>query len=54
MLGNGIKPATREVVEKAVEDAAGAQIEWAKTGFAERRRVLRTLLRLVSFAFETG
>lgn len=54
VLGNGIKPATREVVEKAVEDAAGAQIEWAKTGFAERRRVLRTLLRLVSFAFETG
>lgn len=45
VLGNGVQPATREVVEKAVEDAASAQVEWAKTGFAERRKVLRTLLR---------
>jgi len=47
VLGSGIKPATREVVERAIEAAAGAQVEWARTGFAERRRVLRTLLRSV-------
>lgn len=47
VLGNGIRPATREVVERAVEAAGNAQVEWARTGFAERRRVLRTLLRFV-------
>ncbi|ODM20299.1 hypothetical protein SI65_03352 [Aspergillus cristatus] len=47
VLGSGIRPATREVVERAVEAAGSAQVEWARTGFAERRRVLRTLLRYV-------
>lgn len=54
VLGKGTKPATREVVEKAVEDAAGAQVEWARTGFAERRRVLRTLLRFVYLLVTVG
>ena len=45
VLGNGIKPATVEDVNKAVQVAGAAQPEWAKTTFAERRKVLRTLLK---------
>jgi acyl-CoA reductase-like NAD-dependent aldehyde dehydrogenase len=45
VLGNGIKPATVEDVNDAVQAAKAAQREWAKTSFAERRKVLRTLLK---------
>jgi acyl-CoA reductase-like NAD-dependent aldehyde dehydrogenase len=48
VLGNGIKPATIEDVNVAVRAAKAAQPEWAKTSFAERRKVLRTLLKYVS------
>lgn len=48
VLGNGIKPATVEDVNVAVQAAKAAQLEWAKTSFAERRKVLRTLLKYVS------
>lgn len=47
VLGNGIKPATVEDVNNAVQAAKAAQEEWAKTSFAERRKVLRTLLKYV-------
>ncbi|KAJ5895956.1 uncharacterized protein N7473_005355 [Penicillium subrubescens] len=47
VLGNGIKPATVEDVNVAVQAAKAAQPEWAKTSFAERRKVLRTLLKYV-------
>lgn len=47
VLGNGIKPATVEDVNNAVQAAKAAQGEWAKTSFAERRKVLRTLLKYV-------
>lgn len=48
VLGNGIKPATVEDVNEAVRAAKAAQREWAKTTFAERRKVLRTLLKYVN------
>ncbi|CAG7967898.1 unnamed protein product [Penicillium nalgiovense] len=47
VLGNGIKPATVEDVNQVVRVAKAAQPEWAKTTFAERRKVLRTLLQYV-------
>ncbi|KAB8264018.1 Aldehyde/histidinol dehydrogenase [Aspergillus pseudonomiae] len=47
ILGNGIKPATTEDVDRAIQAAKKAQIEWAATSFAERRKVLRTLLKYV-------
>ncbi|KAL5362976.1 Aldehyde/histidinol dehydrogenase [Aspergillus floccosus] len=47
VLGSGIKPATPEDVDRAVQAAKTAQIEWSKTTFAERRKVLKTLLKYV-------
>lgn len=47
VLGNGIKPATVEDVNTAVRAAKDAQREFAKTTFAERRQILRTLLKYV-------
>ena len=47
VLGNGIKPATVDDVNEAVRAAGAAQREWAKSTFAERRQVLRTLLKYV-------
>ncbi|OOF91208.1 hypothetical protein ASPCADRAFT_211492 [Aspergillus carbonarius ITEM 5010] len=47
VLGNGIKPATPEDVDRAIQAAKSAQMEWANTSFAERRKVLRTLLKYV-------
>jgi acyl-CoA reductase-like NAD-dependent aldehyde dehydrogenase len=47
VLGKGIKPATVDDVNAAVQNAKAAQPEWAKTTFAERRKVLRTLLKYV-------
>ncbi|KAB8237690.1 aldehyde dehydrogenase family protein [Aspergillus alliaceus] len=47
ILGNGIRPATTEDVDQAIQAAKKAQTEWALTSFAERRKVLRTLLRYV-------
>jgi acyl-CoA reductase-like NAD-dependent aldehyde dehydrogenase len=51
VLGNGIKPATVEDVNKAVRVAKAAQPEWAKTTFVERRKVLRSLLKYVNLQF---
>ncbi|EAU32467.1 conserved hypothetical protein [Aspergillus terreus NIH2624] len=47
VLGSGIRPATPEDVDRAVQAAKTAQIEWSKTTFAERRKVLKTLLKYV-------
>ncbi|KAK5807136.1 hypothetical protein VI817_001394 [Penicillium citrinum] len=47
VLGNGTKPATVDDVDTAVRAAKAAQREWAQTTFAERRKVLRTLLKYV-------
>jgi acyl-CoA reductase-like NAD-dependent aldehyde dehydrogenase len=53
VLGNGIKPATVEDVNEAVRSAGAAQREWAASTFAERRQVLRTLLKYVDLVIPT-
>jgi acyl-CoA reductase-like NAD-dependent aldehyde dehydrogenase len=47
VLGSGIKPSTADDVNRAIQAAKTAQVEWAKTSFADRRKVLRTLLKCV-------
>ncbi|KAF9891348.1 Meiotic Sister-Chromatid recombination aldehyde dehydrogenase [Aspergillus nanangensis] len=47
VLGSGIKPATPEAVDRAIQAAKTAQVEWSQTTFAERRKVLKTLLKYV-------
>ncbi|PCG88484.1 Aldehyde/histidinol dehydrogenase [Penicillium occitanis (nom. inval.)] len=47
ILSTNIPLATRETVDKAVQDAKRAQVEWAQTTFAQRRRILKTLLKYV-------
>ncbi|KAI9934012.1 hypothetical protein ASPWEDRAFT_48625 [Aspergillus wentii DTO 134E9] len=47
VLGNGTKPATIEDVNQKIAAAKKAQTEWANTTFAERRKVLKTLLKYV-------
>ncbi|KAL4803269.1 Aldehyde/histidinol dehydrogenase [Aspergillus unguis] len=47
VLGTGIKPATADDVNQAIKAANRAQEQWATTTFAERRRVLKTLLKYV-------
>jgi acyl-CoA reductase-like NAD-dependent aldehyde dehydrogenase len=54
VLGNGIKPATVEDVNKVVRVAKAAQPEWSKTTFAERRKVLRTLLKYVNWQIRSA
>ncbi|KAL1959161.1 hypothetical protein VTO42DRAFT_2666 [Malbranchea cinnamomea] len=43
----GTKPATPEDIDDAVNRAMAAQEVWKRTSFAERRQVLRTLLKFV-------
>lgn len=43
-----IAPATEADIDEAVMRAKEAQVEWAKTTFAQRRKVLRTMLKCVS------
>ncbi|KAH2256240.1 hypothetical protein KXW14_005738 [Aspergillus fumigatus] len=47
VLGTGIKPNTADDVNRAIQAAKTAQVEWAKASFADRRKVLRTLLKYV-------
>ncbi|KAL4884001.1 Aldehyde/histidinol dehydrogenase [Aspergillus karnatakaensis] len=47
VLGSGIKLATAGDVERAIAAAKKAQEGWAETSFAERRKVMRTLLKYV-------
>lgn len=44
-----VNPSTPDGIDRAVARARAAQTEWAKTTFAQRRRVLRTMLKLVRF-----
>ncbi|KAI9375832.1 Aldehyde/histidinol dehydrogenase [Aspergillus egyptiacus] len=47
VLGTGIQPATPDDIERAVQAAKKAQLQWGNTTFAERRKVLKTLLKYV-------
>ncbi|KAI9744043.1 MAG: Meiotic Sister-Chromatid recombination aldehyde dehydrogenase, partial [Candelina submexicana] len=42
-----VNPATPDGIDRAIAKAKEAQTDWAKTGFAQRRRVLRTLLKFI-------
>ncbi|KAF2268154.1 ALDH-like protein [Lojkania enalia] len=42
-----INPSTVEGIDRAIARAKEAQVQWANTTFAERRRVLRTMLKFV-------
>ncbi|KAF2479570.1 Aldehyde/histidinol dehydrogenase [Neohortaea acidophila] len=48
-----VNPVTPAGIDRAVEKATHAQIEWARTTFAQRRRVLKTLLKFVLDQQET-
>lgn len=43
----GIPLATPESVDRDIQAAKRAQVEWGKTTFAQRRRVLKTMLKWV-------
>ncbi|OCL08674.1 ALDH-like protein, partial [Glonium stellatum] len=42
-----VTPATEADIDEAVMRAKEAQVEWAKTTFSQRRKVLRTMLKFV-------
>ncbi|KAI9697432.1 MAG: Meiotic Sister-Chromatid recombination aldehyde dehydrogenase [Candelina mexicana] len=42
-----VNPATPDGIDRAIAKAKEAQIDWAGTSFAQRRRVLRTLLKFI-------
>jgi acyl-CoA reductase-like NAD-dependent aldehyde dehydrogenase len=48
-----INPSTTDSIDGAIAKAAEAQTQWAQTTFAERRRVLKTMLRFVLESQET-
>ncbi|KAH8695186.1 putative oxidoreductase [Talaromyces proteolyticus] len=47
ILGSGIPLATAESVNRDIQTAKRAQVEWAQTTFVQRRRLLKTLLKYV-------
>ncbi|KAI9786457.1 MAG: Meiotic Sister-Chromatid recombination aldehyde dehydrogenase [Geoglossum umbratile] len=42
-----VNPASPAAIDRSIAKAQEAQVEWAKTSFAQRRRVLQTLLRYI-------
>ena len=42
-----VNPATPDGIDRVIAKAAHAQVEWAKTSFSERRRVLKTILKFI-------
>ncbi|KAF2083649.1 aldehyde dehydrogenase-like protein [Saccharata proteae CBS 121410] len=46
LLGH-IQPAKPDDIDQAIADAKEAQVEWARTSFAQRRRVLKTILKFI-------
>lgn len=42
-----VNPTTPDGIDRVVEKASKAQVEWAKTSFSQRRRVLKTLLKFL-------
>jgi len=42
-----VNPITPDGIDRAIAKAATAQLRWARTSFAERRQVLRSLLKFV-------
>jgi len=44
LLGQ-VNPSTPDGIDRAIAKAKEAQVEWAKTSFARRRKVLKTMLK---------
>ncbi|MCJ1249613.1 Meiotic Sister-Chromatid recombination aldehyde dehydrogenase [Trapelia coarctata] len=44
LLGQ-VNPSTPDGIDRAIAKAKEAQVEWAKTSFAQRRKVLKTMLK---------
>ncbi|KAJ8104730.1 hypothetical protein OPT61_g10603 [Boeremia exigua] len=42
-----VNPSTAEGIDRAIAKAKEAQVQWAQTTFAERRRVLKTMLKFI-------
>ncbi|KAF1997864.1 aldehyde dehydrogenase [Amniculicola lignicola CBS 123094] len=42
-----VNPSTVDGIDRAIAKAKDAQVEWAKTSFAQRRKVLKTMLKFV-------
>ncbi|KAF2464915.1 ALDH-like protein [Lindgomyces ingoldianus] len=42
-----VNPSTADGIDRAIAKAKEAQVEWAKTTFAQRRKVLKTMLKFV-------
>jgi acyl-CoA reductase-like NAD-dependent aldehyde dehydrogenase len=42
-----VKPATEDDIDRAIAKAKAAQIQWGKTSFAQRRTVMKTMLKFV-------
>ncbi|KAI9660722.1 MAG: Meiotic Sister-Chromatid recombination aldehyde dehydrogenase [Alyxoria varia] len=42
-----VNPITPEGIDRAIAKARDAQVEWAKTSFADRRKVLKTILKYI-------
>jgi hypothetical protein len=47
-----VNPVTPDGIDRIIAKAAKAQQTWAKTSFAERRQVLQSLLKYVSYTSE--
>ncbi|KAF2708341.1 aldehyde dehydrogenase [Pleomassaria siparia CBS 279.74] len=46
LLGR-VNPSTANSIDRAIAKAKEAQVQWAKTTFSERRRVLKTMLKFI-------
>ncbi|KAH6618840.1 Aldehyde/histidinol dehydrogenase [Boeremia exigua] len=42
-----VNPSTADDIDRAIAKAKEAQVQWAKTTFAERRKVLKTMLKFI-------
>jgi acyl-CoA reductase-like NAD-dependent aldehyde dehydrogenase len=48
-----VSPSTAEGIDRAIAKAKEAQVQWARTTFAERRKVLKTMLAFILESQET-
>ncbi|MCJ1476153.1 Meiotic Sister-Chromatid recombination aldehyde dehydrogenase [Lambiella insularis] len=53
MLLGQVNPATPDGIDRAIARAKEAQVDWAKTTWAQRRKVLKTMLKYILYNQET-
>ena len=49
-----MNPSTPDGFDRAIAKAKKAQIEWSKTTFKQRRRVMKTLLKYITMMHTNG